>query len=121
MSEYKKNVKKTAGYSKPVMTQEENDLMMNRLMLGFVLAVCAVTLVMTLKNKFNTIQLYETVGPVMSVLCVVLFALAAVFFGIRTKRAVNDSKKILTRWNVLFSGAISLFCGIIFFLNPSVA
>ena len=121
MSENKKKLKKTAGPAKPVMTQEENDLMMNRLMLGFVLAVCAVTLVMTLKNSFNTIQIYDTVGPVMSVVCLVLFAAAAVFFGLRTKRGIDDSKRILTRWNVLVTGAISLFCGIIFFLNPSVA
>ncbi len=106
---------------KTVMTEEENDLMMNRLMLGFVLAVCAVTAVMMLKNSNNTIQLYETVGPVMSVVCTVLFALAAVFFGIRTKRGIDDSKKIFTRWNVMIPGVLSLFCGIIFFLNPAVA
>ena len=82
MSDNKK-IKKTAGYTKPamtgkpVMTEEENDLMMNRLMLGFVLAVCAVTAVMMLKNSNNTIQLYETVGPVMSVVCAVLFVLSA--------------------------------------------
>ncbi len=121
MSENQKNIKKSAGFAKPVMTQEENDLMMNRLMLGFVLAVCAVTGVMMLKNSYNTIQLYETVGPVMSVVCVVLFVLAAVFFGIRTKRGVDDSKKILTRCNVLVTGLVSLFCGAIFFLNPAVA
>lgn len=116
-----KKLKNTESYTKPVMTQEENDLMMNRLMLGFVLAVCAVTAVMMLKNSYNTIQLYETVGPVMSVVCLVLFALAAVFFGIRTKRGTDDSKKILTRCNVLVTGAVSLFCGVIFFLNPAVA
>ena len=126
MSDNKK-IKKTAGYNKPamtgkpVMTEEENDLMMNRLMLGFVLAVCAVTAVMMLKNSNNTIQLYETVGPVMSVVCAVLFVLSAVFFGIRTKRGTDDSKKILTRWNVLGAGAVSLFCSVIFFLNPAVA
>ena len=34
MSDNKKKMKKAAGYTKPVMTQEENDLMMNRLMLS---------------------------------------------------------------------------------------
>ncbi len=121
MSENQKNIKNSAGSAKPVMTQAENDLMMNRLMLGFVLAVCAVTAVMMLKNSYNTIQLYETVGPVMSVVCLVLFALAAVFFGIRTKRGIDDSEKILTRCNVLVTGTVSLFCGVIFFLNPPVA
>ena len=68
MSDMKKKAK-TAPAAKPVMTQEENDLMMNRLMLGFVLAVCAVTAVMTLKNSYNTIQLYEIVGPMLTKIC----------------------------------------------------
>ena len=121
MSNNKKKQKTTAGYVKPVMTQEENDLMMNRLMLGFVIAVCAVTAVMMVKNSNNTIQLYNTAGPVTAVVCAVLFALSAVFFGIRTKKRVNDSQKVLTRWNVLMSGIVALFCSIIFFLNPAVA
>lgn len=121
MSNNKKKLKTTTGYVKPVMTQEENDLMMNRLMLGFVLAVCAVTFIMMLKNSFNTIQLYETVGPVMSVVFFVLFAAAAVFTFLKIKRGGDDSKKILTRWNIGATGLIMLFCGVMFAFNPSVA
>lgn len=120
MSDMKKKAK-TAPAAKPVMTQEENDLMMNRLMLGFVLAVCAVTAVMTLKNSYNTIQLYEIVGPIMSAVCILLAVPCIVLFGLRTKKRINDTKRILTRWNVLMTGAVSLFCGILFILNPSVA
>ena len=121
MSDYKKKQKKSSGYTKPVMTQEENDLMMNRLMLGFVIAVCAVTLVMTLKNSYNTIQIYETVGPIMSGVCFVLTAAAAVFTVLRFKRGIDDSRRILTRWNVMMSGAIALFCGVMFCIKPTVA
>ena len=103
------------------MTQEENDLMMNRLMLGFVIAVCAVTIVMMLKNSYNTIQIYETVGPIASVVCFVLFAVAAVFAGLRFKRGTDDSRRVLTRWNILVSGAIALFCGVMFCIKPTVA
>ena len=121
MSNNKKKQKTTAGYVKPVMTQEENDLMMNRLMLGFVIAVCAVTLVMMLKNNFNTIQLYNTVGPVMSVVCFVLFAVAVVFTVLKIKRGSDDSKKILTRWNLAVTGLLALFSGVLFTINPTIA
>ncbi len=121
MSENRRKTKTVTAPAKHVMTQEENDLMMNRLMLGFVIAVCAVTLVMTLKNSFNTIQIYETVGPVMTVVCLILAVLAGVFFGLRTKRGTDDSRRVLTRWNVLVCGLIALFCAAVFFVNPSVA
>lgn len=121
MSNNKKKQNAVTGYTKPVMTQEENDLMMNRLMLGFVIAVCAVTLVMTLKNSFNTIQLYNTVGPVMSVVCFVLFAAAAVFTVLKIRRGSDDSKKILTRWNIGVSGLLALFSGVMFTINPTIA
>lgn len=120
MSDTKKK-SKTAAVGKHVMTREENDLMMNRLMLGFVLAVFAVTAVMMMKNSYNTIQLYESAGPIASVICILLAIPCIVLFAIRTKKKVNDEKKILTRWNVLMTGAVCLFCGILFSLNPSVA
>lgn len=121
MSENKKKSPKAAGTAKPVMTQAENDLIMNRLMIGFVAAVCAVTLVMMLKNSFNTIQIYETVAPVMTGVCFVLFALSVVFYVLRTRKKTDDSARVIHRYNVLGCGVISLFCGIFYALNPSVA
>jgi hypothetical protein len=72
-------------------------------------------------NLLFSDRITDVLVIVMSVVCAVLFVLSAVFFGIRTKRGTDDSKKILTRWNVLGAGAVSLFCSVIFFLNPAVA
>ncbi|MBQ8577018.1 MAG: hypothetical protein IJ449_03490 [Clostridia bacterium] len=106
---------------KPVMTQEENDRMMNRIMLAFVVTVCAVTVIMSIKNRFNTIGMYETAAPVMSAVCIVLFVLSAVFFALRTKKGEDDRLRVITRWNVLGCGITSLLCGIVYAINPSIA
>ncbi len=106
---------------KPVMTQEENDRMMNRLMLAFVAAVGAVTVIMSVKNRCNTIVLYETAAPVMVGVTLALFILSAVFYFIRMKKKIDDSKSILTKENVLGCGITALFCGLIYAVNPSIA
>ncbi len=103
------------------MTRAENDLMMNRLMLMFVLTVCAVTAVMMVKNSFNTIVLYEQVAPIVSAVCYILFALSAAFFGYRRYRGADDSHRTITANNVLGVGVSVLLCGIVYALNPAIA
>ena len=106
---------------KPVMTQEENDRMMNRLMLAFITAVCAVTVVMSLKNAFNTIVIYETVAPVTACVCFVLFILSVLFFALRKTRKTEDKTLVITKYNVLGCGITALLCGLVYSVNPGIA
>lgn len=106
---------------KSVMTQEENDRMINRLMLAFIIATCAVTLIMSLKNSFNTIRMYEVVAPTMTIACLVLFALSIVFFISRKRKGIDDSTKVITKYNVLGCGITALLCGAVYAVNPGIA
>ncbi len=106
---------------KPIMTQEENDRMMNRLMLAFVAAVCAVTAVMSVKNRCNTIVLYETAAPVMAGIAVILFVLCLVFFIVRHKSGVDDRMRVITKYNILGVGITALLCGAVYAVNPGIA
>lgn len=95
--------------------------MMNRLMLAFVVAVCAVTTVMSVKNRCNTIVLYETAAPIMAGILFVLFALSVVFFVIRKKKGIDDGKRVITKFNVLGCGITALLCGAVYAVNPGIA
>jgi len=119
MGENKKQAVKKSG--KHMMTNEENDLMMNRLMLVFVIAVAMVTLVINLKNANGILRMYQVVAPVMSVSCIALFLLSLVVFAIRVHKKTDDSRKVLTRYNVLGTGCVALMCAAAYLVNASVA
>lgn len=101
--------------------QAQNDVMMNRLMLVFVVAVAAVTLVMSLRNANSEITMIKTVAPIMVWVFGALFAAAAVFFGIRKKQGSDDSERTITGCNVLGMGCVSLLCAIAYAINAALA
>lgn len=115
MSERNKKV------TKRNQTRAESDLMMNRLMLMFVIATLAVTVVMCLRNANRELAMISTVGPVMTVVCLVIAAACAAFFAFRKSKKVDDASRTFNKFNVLGIGVISLICACFYFVNPSYA
>ena len=99
----------------------QNDVMMNRLMIVFVIAVSAITLVMSLRNANNEITMIKTVAPILTWVLIALFAASAVFFGISKKSGKDDSQRSFTGYNVLGMGCVALLCAIAYAVNAALA
>ena len=120
MSNKKNKMPKTAAarFSTVKIT---NDLMMNRLMIAFVAAVTAVTIVMCVRNVNTTINMYEKVGPVLTVVLAVLFAASLGFFIYRKVKKTADGAQIATKYNILGCGVLALACAAMYAVNPAAA
>ncbi len=104
-----------------VVSGISNDLMMNRLMLWFVIAVGAVTVVMSLRNANNEITMFKTVAPIMTTVSLLLFLGSLVFFVIRWQKKIDDKDRTITKYNVLGTGIVALLCGITYSINAAMA
>ena len=120
MSSKKNRMPKTAAarFSAVKIT---NDLMMNRLMLAFVLAVVAITVVMCVRNATDVWTMNETVGKVMMCVFAALFGASFGVFLYRFINKKNDADKAVTKYNILGCGVLALICAVFYALKPSLA
>ncbi|MCI8387240.1 MAG: hypothetical protein HFE63_02085 [Clostridiales bacterium] len=95
--------------------QRRSDLIMNRLMIAFVIAVLGIFGMVTVKKTIaNEAFFFTNMLIPLLVVSGLLLAGAIVLFALRVSRHVDDTNKIFTRWNVLGT-AIVLFGACLFY------